>query len=887
MIELPVIVIALFLVSLVTIGLALYALANLKVRGALEFCLLMFSLSLYIAGFGFELIAPSKYWVLFWLKIEYIGISTIPAFCVLLAIRLAGKESWLKKWPVRLVLLFPLVNLGVYYSNDLHHLFYQSVGEMNPAVPYSEVIFVRGAWYYLNIVYLNLCLLTGVLIFARKLNKGVIERRQAWIMIAGSFGPWTAHLLYQLGLSNGLDISPFGFLLTAPLFAWGIFGNYVVFFLPKARESVYQSFRDAVFIFDSNKILIDFNKAAVNLFKTLNAKSIGIHGREVFEAYPLIVNLIDGEDDQRIQVKFEIDRVSRTFVVNNASVNNRKNQNLGLIIVFHEITDQVFLLSNLRESEEKYRLIFEHSPVGILQYDIAGKIVMCNDAFVKIIGSSKEVLVGLNMLNLPDQLLVSAVADSLKGHMGYYEHEYHSVTAQKITPVRGMFTPITAKDGKISGGVGIIEDETERFKADQEIKNREEFENILIKLELDFLNTEVGEIDNSFNRALSNLGNYCKVDRAYIFQFDTNDQLMRVTHEWNASGVRSVKESLGYVDINEFPKWAGKLRRFENIYIPDLSELTMEWRSEREKLESLDIKSLMIVPIQIGGELLGFTGFDTVYDLRTWSREEIALLQVLGKVFASVIKMKETNEELLLARDRAESANQVKSAFLANMSHEIRTPLSGLLGFAELIQAETSDDEIQRYADIIVSSGTRLMQTLSQILDLSRIESGKMELVLEQVDVNKAIDEVVFLFAPNAKKKGLFIERQTGGPPMMLEIDFQLFSSSLTNLISNAIKFTDKGGITISTSIEAVNGRNYGIIRVADTGIGIPEQYFEKIFEDFQQVSEGMKKNYEGTGLGLSLTKKFVELSGGNIQVESMPGFGTTFIMSFPYPAAE
>ncbi len=887
MLELPVIVIALFLVALVTTGLALYALVNMKVRGALEFCVLMFSLTFYIAGFGFELLSPSRSGVLFWLKIEYIGISTIPAFCVLLAIRLAGKETWLKPWPVKLTLFFPLINLLVYYSNDLHHLFYKSIGELNPAVPYSEVMVVRGIWYYLNIIYLNLCLLAGVVIFARRLNKGVIERRQAWIMIAGSLGPWAAHLFYQLGFSNGLDISPFGFLITAPLFAWGIFGNYVVFFLPKARESVYQSFRDAVFIFDSNKILIDFNKVAGNLFKTLNAKSIGIPGREVFDAYPLIVNLIDGEDDQRIQVKFEIDRVYRSFVVNNASVNNRKGNNLGLILVFHEITDQVFLLDNLRESEEKYRLIFEHSPVGILQYDISGKIIMCNDAFVKIIGSSKEVLVGLNMLKLPDQILVSAVADSLKGHMGYYEHEYHSVTAPKITPVRGLFTPITAKDGKIRGGVGIIEDYTDRFKADEEIKNREEFENILIKLELDFLNTEVGEIDNSFNKALSNLGTYCKVDRAYIFQYDSVQNLMRTTHEWCVSGVRSMKESLGYVDIKEFPKWAEKLLRFENIYIPDLSELTAEWNSEREKLESLEIKSLIIVPIRIGSTLLGFTGFDTVYDSRTWSREEIALLQVLGKVFASVIKMKETNEELLLARDRAEAANQVKSAFLANMSHEIRTPLSGLLGFAELIQAEANDDEILRYADIIVSSGTRLMQTLSQILDLSRIESGKMELVIEQVDVNKAIDEVIFLFAPNAKKKGLFIERQVGGPQMVLSIDFQLFSSSLTNLISNAIKFSEKGGITVSTSMETVNGRNFGIIRVADTGIGIPEQYFEKIFEDFQQVSEGMKKNYEGTGLGLSLTKKFVELSGGSIQVESMPGFGTTFIMSFPYQAGE
>jgi len=290
------------------------------------------------------------------------------------------------------------------------------------------------------------------------------------------------------------------------------------------------------------------------------------------------------------------------------------------------------------------------------------------------------------------------------------------------------------------------------------------------------------------------------------------------------------------------------------------------------------------VPVEIGGELLGFAGFDTVREHRTWNKDEIALLQVLGQIFASVLKRQEANEELISARDRAEAASLVKSTFLANMSHEIRTPLNGILGFAELIQTEFEDPVIQKYSDIILSSGNRLLQTLSQILDLSRVESGKIDLVIERVQVDKVIEDVIALFSAVAKKKGLYFERQHGGDHFELKLDDQLFRNSLANLISNGIKFTKTGGITISTSVELINGNRFGTIRVSDTGIGIPEKYFESIFEDFQQVSEGMKREFEGTGLGLSLTKKFIQITGGNIRVESEPGFGATFILSFPDP---
>jgi PAS domain S-box-containing protein len=888
MLEIPLISLALFLVAFITIGLGVYALLSLKVRGAFEFSLLMVSLTFYIAGFGMELLSSTAEAILFWLKIEYIGITTIPVFCVALAIRLAGNDNWFNWWPLRVLLLIPIINLILYFTNTWHHLYYTRIGAVSDILVYCHELHLdKGPWYYVNIVYLNLALLTSLILFLRKLRENYIERQQAWILIIGSLGPWIAHLIYQVQLTQGFDISPFGFVLTAPLFAWGVFGNHMVFLLPKARNSVYQLFGDAVLIMDNQKNLVDYNNTAGSLFKGLNRNSIGKSTRELFVKFPDLMNLIEGSENQRVQTKISIDKVRRSFILTSSVVSTRRKHGLGIIIVLHEITDQVFLLENLRENEEKYRLIFENTPVGVLQYDSSGRITTCNDAFVKIIGSSRELLTGLNLLNLPDRTLVQAITDSLKGLMGYYEHEYHSVTALKVTPVRGFFAPITSKDSQIRGGVGIVEDFTERFNADRLIKYREEFESILITLELDFLNTDLGEIDATFNKGLMNLGAYCKIDRAYVFLFNFENGTMSNAYEWCNDGVKSEKQNLQSIPVTTLPKWMEKLLKSEIIYMPNVSELTPDWIAERQILEMQDIKSLIVVPIEIGGELLGFAGFDSVQELRSWNKDEIALLRVLGQIFASVIKRKESNEELVAARDRAEEASRVKSTFLANMSHEIRTPLNGILGFAELIQSESDEPVIKKYSEIVLSSGNRLLQTLSQILDLTRVESGKMDLIIEKVNVDKTIDDVISLFSAAAKKKGLYLERQHGRPHFTLNLDDQLFRNSLTNLINNSIKFTKLGGITISTGIEFSNGRSFGTISVSDTGIGISEKYFDSIFEDFKQVSEGVKRSYEGTGLGLSLTKKFVNLSGGTIRVESIQGFGATFILCFPDPLEE
>jgi PAS domain S-box-containing protein len=593
----------------------------------------------------------------------------------------------------------------------------------------------------------------------------------------------------------------------------------------------------------------------------------------------------EATDQVQFQVRLSLNGGNRTFnVIRTHVLSKKEKHHLGWILVLHEITDQVFLMENLRVSEERYRLLFEHSPVGLIQYDEAGKITLCNDHLVGIIGSSKEILIGMDLLKNNDPVLVAAVKESLAGRAGYYEGEYSSMTAIKVTPVRAMFSPIKAKDGSIKGGVGIVEDFTVRYESEQALKYRGQFESILINLALEFLSISLEEMEETFSNGLEKVGMFCKTDRANIMRFDREKGKLNNTHEWCAIGISHEKEKLQGISISDLPVWMESFSNGEIIHETNLETHKETWERELSIFGILKAKSMILIPIQISGEFMGFLGFYSIRKERIWSRDEVALFEILGRLYASVIKRKEDNDSLLIAKNRAEEANRVKSVFLANMSHEIRTPLNGILGFAELLHLEFDDPDVVRYAEIILSSGNRLLQTLTQILDLSRIEAGKMELYVETINLNKVIDEVVFLFSATAKKKGLLLTRDHEGPEMLLDLDDQLFRNSLGNLIGNAIKFTEQGSITVSTSIVEESGTSFGEIKVSDTGIGIPPSFQETIFEDFRQVSEGARRNYEGTGLGLSLTRKFVMLSGGSIWVESKSGTGSTFVMRFPNP---
>ena len=252
-----------------------------------------------------------------------------------------------------------------------------------------------------------------------------------------------------------------------------------------------------------------------------------------------------------------------------------------------------------------------------------------------------------------------------------------------------------------------------------------------------------------------------------------------------------------------------------------------------------------------------------------------------------ITERKKTEENLRLAKERAEEMNRLKSNFLANMSHELRTPLVGILGFAEMLRECVSDEEQKKMADTINSSEHRLLETLNSILDLTKIESNKFEIGYKSVLVAPVSEKIVKSFYAAANSKNLSLKLIVKDPDAGALLEEKLYEQILNNLINNAIKFTEIGGVTVEVDSGFEEDKHFTIVRVIDSGIGIPEQSKYLIFDEFRQVSEGLDRNYEGTGLGLTITKKFVQLMNGQISVTSKVDKGSTFTVTFPFLAIE
>ncbi len=250
--------------------------------------------------------------------------------------------------------------------------------------------------------------------------------------------------------------------------------------------------------------------------------------------------------------------------------------------------------------------------------------------------------------------------------------------------------------------------------------------------------------------------------------------------------------------------------------------------------------------------------------------------------FRDITDRKKMEEKLKIALDKAEESNRMKSAFLNNMSHEFRTPMSGFLGFAQILKDELPDEHNKKIADMLIESGNRLMTTLNSILQFSQLESDKVETNHTEIHVKDIIKNLVKKFQNTIRGKGLEVKSNLRNKNIIVLADEKLLNRALGLIINNAIKFTKNGAITFEAGKTLQHNKEWAVIGITDTGIGISKDKLNIIFNEFRQVSEGKTRSYEGTGLGLTIAKKIVEMLQGYITVESQIGKGSRFAIHLP-----
>ena len=384
-------------------------------------------------------------------------------------------------------------------------------------------------------------------------------------------------------------------------------------------------------------------------------------------------------------------------------------------------------------------------------------------------------------------------------------------------------------------------------------------------------------INQILQEAMEKLGG----DRAYIFSYDHGQKVQNCIYEVvSESGLAEIEQLQG-VPFDATPWWNGEMISDRAIYMHKLEELPPEAKSEYEILDAQNIKSILVEPLIINGKTWGYVGIDFVkgYDLLDniaieWFTSVAGMMSLSIQLRQSQESERMEREQLKAAKEKAEELNMLVSSFIANVNHEIRTPLNSIISFSELL-IETEDyQERKEFYSIVKRNSDWLTKIVSDLLNLSKIESGAMEYKESPTDINALCQDIVF-FSKLKHKSDVEILFEKTLDTCIINTDVQRVQQVISNLMNNAMKFTKSGEIRLGYETLPSNHLR---IYVKDTGIGIEEKDKERIFNRLVKLNN----NISGWGLGLHICRGIVEELGGKIGVESECGKGSCFWFTLP-----
>ncbi|PZD97343.1 hybrid sensor histidine kinase/response regulator [Paenibacillus sambharensis] len=551
--------------------------------------------------------------------------------------------------------------------------------------------------------------------------------------------------------------------------------------------------------------------------------------------------------NQQAQQEKGICRVRRkdgTYVwleTTSRSIKNEKGQIEEIISISRDITERRKADKLLQESQQRYKSLFDHNTAAVYSMKLNGDYETANPNLEKLTGYSLDELIGMywgpivDPKDLPKTLYHFGLAT--KGQPQSYDLTIIHKNGHPIE-INSTNIPIVV-DGEVVGVFGISYDITERKRYIAQIEKLSNEYNLIL--------SAVSEGIIGFNAE----GSPTFMNPAAAGMFGYPDgEVTGLSHEGLLRQIAPVGSLLQLEEsqiLNAIV--SGRVYRHSEAVF---------WRRDGSSF----LVDYQVTPIIDKSEVRGAV-----------------------VVFRDITSEK----EILRAKESAERADQAKSEFLAVMSHEIRTPMNGIMGMADLMADTELTEEQSSYMETILASCGSLLRILNEILDFSKLEAGKMDLSFERVDIRKVIAEIMELFSPRAAEKGIsFTCHIDDNLPHLIIGDEGRFRQVLVNLVGNAIKFTEQGSVSITAFMKTGRDQTaeFLSVYVEDTGIGIPADKQELLFQSFSQLHPSLNRKYGGTGLGLAICKKLVELMGGVIGVDSREDLGSVFYFTLPLTLA-
>ena len=571
---------------------------------------------------------------------------------------------------------------------------------------------------------------------------------------------------------------------------------------------------------------------------------------------------------------------------------------VGAVITFRDITERIQAEAALRKGEERLKLALKGGNLGFWDIHFQTGEAMYDEGWAEILGYALDEIKQTRQMWVgtvhPDDLdrVMQAGKDYRSGDLADYDVEYRAVTKQGDTIwLNSKGAAVEWDDSGLPVRmVGTVLDVTEQKRAEAEQARRLRSEKAMAAVSQALLGSDTEQ--ETLQQSLRQLVFAAQVDRVYVFE-NRNDPeqglCMHPIFEACSPGVKPQVDNPRFRNLpygKTFSRWQEELGREH----PVMGNLDSFPQAERMFLDEREALSILVLPLQVRSRWFGFIGFDDTYLRREWTESDLMLLGTTAEIIGAFLARQQTETDLRLAMEKAEDATRAKSDFLANMSHEIRTPMNAIIGMSHLALKTDLTPKQHDYVKKIDVAAKSLLGIINDILDFSKIEAGKLDMEQVPFDLMETIENAGNMITVKAQEKEhlevLFhidpeVPRYLTGDPLRL-------GQILINLGNNAVKFTEEGEIVLSMRLMKQTEAGISIrFSVRDSGIGMTEEQRGRLFQAFSQADTSTTRKYGGTGLGLTISKRLVEMMQGEIWVESEPGRGSEFIFTADFGIGE